>query len=81
MDKLVKQTRVLLCFSALSLIGFCIAAFSVDTVFIGIGLIVIGVLFAFAAIIPATKLIQMKSKQNDEKIKRLEEEVEKLKTK
>ena len=72
--------RILLCFCLIGLFsGFFICTTSVNNVPIGIAVTVIGCIFGLSAIIPANKLIQQKEKEKEDRIRRLEEEVEALK--
>ena len=75
-----KAFRVLLCLCLVGLLGgFFICTTSPDNVPIGVVVTVVGCLFGLSSIIPAGKLIQQREKEKNDRIKRLEVEVETLK--
>ena len=75
-----KAFRILLCLCLVCLLGgFFICTTSVDNVPYGAAVTVVGCVFGVFAIIPAVKLIRQREKVHEERIKRLEDEIEALK--
>jgi|GEM_PF-2681409 len=89
MDKLTKKYVVLLCAAFICLfLGFFICTISPKSIFVGIPVTGIGMVFALFGLFPAAKVFkrQIKEKENrmkslEKRVKSLEEEVELLKKK
>lgn len=82
MKKQVLRLRIFICLANIFLIGgFFVAALNTKTVFIGIALTSVSIILLLVALMFALKMYELQNKRKEDRIEKLEKEVEQLKKK